>query len=91
MPYARTYTYNILLTVPKGYKVKGIENFNKTISNETGSFAAVATADDASVHITIKQQYLKMFEPAANWPKLLQLMDGFYDMSNQKLLLEKSN
>ena len=91
MPYARTYTYNISLAVPKGYKVKGIENFNKIISNETGSFTAAATADDANVRITVKQQYLKMFEPATNWPKLLQLMDGFYDISNQKLLLEKSN
>ena len=36
MPYARTYTYNISLAIPKGYKVKGIENFNKNITNETG-------------------------------------------------------
>ncbi len=91
MPYARTYTYNISLAVPKNYLVKGLENFNKNISNETGSVTSTATADNASVHITIKQQYLKMFEPAANWPKLLELMDAFYDISNQKLLLEKSN
>jgi hypothetical protein len=91
MPYARTYTYNISLAVPKGYNVKGLENFNKSISNETGLLTATAKADDATVHVTIQLQYLKMFEPAANWPKLLQLMDGFYDISNQKLLLEKSN
>ena len=91
MPYARTFTYNISLAIPKGYKVKGLENFNKNITNETGSLTATATADDANVHVTIQQQYLKNFEPAGNWPKLLELMDGFYDISNQKLLLEKSN
>jgi hypothetical protein len=90
-PYARTYTYNITLAIPKGYKVKGLENFNKNISNETGSLTATATADDATVKLTIVQQYLKNFEPAANWPKLLELMDGLYDISNQKLLFEKSN
>ena len=79
------------LAIPKGFKVKGVENFNKTLANETGSVTATATADDAAVHITIKQVYLKNFEPAANWPKLLELMDGFYDVSNQKLLFEKSN
>jgi len=91
MPYARMYTYNISLAIPRGYKIKGLENFNKNISNETGSLTATATADDATVQVTIQQEYLKNFEPAVNWSKLLELMDGFYDISNQKLLLEKSN
>ncbi len=90
-PCARTYTYNVSLEIPKGYKIKGIENFNKAINNETGSLKVTATADDALVHITIRQLYAKNFEPAANWPKMLELMDGLYDISNQKLLLEKVN
>lgn len=91
MPYARTYIFNISLAVPKGYKVKGIENFNKSISNQSGSLIATATTDDTGVHIKIQQQYLKNFEPAASWQNLLQLMDGFYDISNQKLLFEKGS
>jgi hypothetical protein len=71
--------------------VKGIENFNKSVSNETGSLVASATTDDAAVHITIQQLYARNFEPASNWTKLLELMDGLYDMSNQKLLLQKTN
>ena len=91
MPFARMYTYDITLAIPKGYKVKGLENFNKTISNETGSLNSTATADESTVHLTIQHVYSKIFEPAANWSKLLELMDGLYDISNQKLLLEKSN
>jgi hypothetical protein len=90
MPYARTYTFNISLAVPKGYTVKGIENFNKNINNETGSLTTTATASDAAINISIQLKYQKMFEPAANWSKLLELMDGFYDVANQKLLLQKS-
>lgn len=91
MPYARNYNYNISLAIPKGYKVKGVENFNKKITNETGSLYSTATAGADAVQIKIEQQYLKNFEPAANWPKLLELMDGFYEITNQKLLLDKSN
>ena len=90
MPYARTYTFNISLAVPKGYTVKGIENFNKNINNETGSLTTTATASDAAINISIQLKYQKMFEPVANWSKLLELMDGFYDVANQKLLLQKS-
>ena len=91
MPFARTYNYNINITVPAGYKVKGLESFNKNIVNETGSLISAATEDNGTLHITVQQKYFKNFEPAANWPKLLQLMDGFYDVSVQKLLFEKSN
>lgn len=90
-PYTRTYNYNISIAIPTGYKIKGIENFNKNINNETGLLTATATADDAAVHITVQEKFLKIFEPAGNWPKLLEIMDGFYELTNQKLLLEKSN
>jgi hypothetical protein len=90
-PCARRYSYNITIEIPKGYAVKGIENFSKSISNETGSLTASATADEAAVMIKIQQLYARNFEPASNWPKLLELMDGLYNMTNQKLLLEKSN
>jgi hypothetical protein len=90
-PCAQTCTYNVTVSIPHGYKVKGLENFSKVLNNETGSLTASATADDAAVRITIKQSFASNFEPAANWPKLVELMDGLYDLSSQKLLLEKSN
>ncbi|HYK45807.1 MAG TPA: hypothetical protein VEV83_11595 [Parafilimonas sp.] len=90
-PCAQICTYNVTVSIPHGYKVKGLENFSKTLNNETGSLTASAIADDTAVHITIKQSFASNFEPAANWPKLVELMDGLYDLSSQKLLLEKSN
>lgn len=90
-PCARTYTYNITVNKPQGYKIKGLENFNRSVNNVTGSITSSAVEDDSSVHVTAKLMYASNFEPATNWPKLLELMDGLYDLTNQKLLLEKSN
>ena len=90
-PCARTYIYNLTLKLPKGYIIKGIENFSKNTYNETGSLTATAVTDADVVHITIQQLYTNNFEPVTNWLKLLQVMDNFYDISNQKLLLQKEN
>ena len=90
MPCARTFSWNIIINIPKGYTVKGVEELNKTLSNETGSFNCIATNDDVIVKIKIIRTYTNNFEKAANWPKLLELMDAFYDFSTQKILLEKN-
>ncbi len=90
MSFARTLQFSYSLTIPDGYTVKGIENFNKKINNETGEFTSTATLNGNKVDFTVKRVYNKSSEPVANWEKLLDLMDAAYDFTQQKLLLEKA-
>jgi hypothetical protein len=90
MPCARTFTWNIAINIPKGYAVKGVEELNKALGNETGSFNCTAASDDSAVKIKVTRTYTNNFEKASNWPKLLELMDAFYNFSTQKILLEKN-
>ena len=90
MPCARTFSYTISINIPKGYTAKGVEELNKNISNETGSFSSVAGIEGDAVNIKISRTYSNNFEKSANWPKLLELMDGFYNFTTQKILLEKT-
>lgn len=85
-----TFTWAINISVPAGYDVKGIEELNKTIDNETGSFSCAATNDGHFVNIRIRTVYAHNFEKAANWPKLLDIMDAVNNIFTQKILLEKS-
>lgn len=89
MSCARTFAYNININIPDGYTVKGVEDFNKTLSNETGSFISTASVVDGKVKITVKRTYNKNFEPASNWSKLVELLDAAYEFNNKKILLEK--
>ncbi len=86
---ARSFTYNIELTIPDGYNVKGLDNFNKSITNETGSLISSARQDGNRVLLTISRTYNHSKEHAANWPKMLQLIDELNNVYTQKLLLEK--
>lgn len=90
MPCARTLSWDIAINIPKGYNVKGVDDLNKTLSNATGSFECKASFDGAAVKIKVTRVYTNNFEKVDAWPKLLELMDAFYNFSTQKILLEKS-
>jgi hypothetical protein len=89
MPYARHYRYKISFTLPEGFTAEGVENLNKEVSNETGSFASKATLQNDKLVIEINKIYNKYYEPAANWDKMLAFLDAAYNFSQEKILLKK--
>ncbi|RYY64725.1 MAG: DUF3857 domain-containing protein [Chitinophagaceae bacterium] len=86
---ARTFTFDINIAIPEGYTAKGVEELATNMTNESGSFVARASADEKNVKITVTRSFNKAFEPAANWPKLLSLLDAVYEFNNKKILFEK--
>ncbi len=89
MSCARTLNYTFTVTIPDGYNVKGVEELNKKIENDLASFISTATVNSNTVTITVTRIYNNNFEPAANWPKLLAVMDAAADFTTNKILLEK--
>lgn len=90
MSCARTITYNFEITIPAGYTAKGIDELNKKVNNDIASFSAVAKQGGNVINVTVSRTYNSNFEPAANWPRLLSVMDAAADFTGMKLLLEKN-
>lgn len=87
---ARIFAYNISVAIPEGYTVKGLEELNKKLTNETGTFSSEAVQEGNTVKITVSRSFLNNFEKAAAWPKMLELLDAVYEFNGKKILLEKS-
>lgn len=90
MPCARTFDYTFNITIPEGYTGKGIEILNKNVTNEFASFVSTASQKGNTITITAKRTFNNAFEPAANWQKLLEVMDACSDFTTQKILFEKT-
>ncbi len=90
MSCGRELTYNFAITVPEGYNLKGVEELNKKVENEIATFNATAKQSENILNVTVTRTYKNNFEPAANWPKLLTVMDAAADFTGMKVLLEKS-
>jgi hypothetical protein len=89
MPYARTYDYKVCLTIPAGFTVQGVENLQKNISNETGSFVSNAAIENGKLVIKATKIYNHNYEVAADWSKMLEFLDAAYSFSQEKILLKK--
>jgi hypothetical protein len=79
----------INFTIPAGYKAVGIQSLNMNIDNEVGTFAVQATVEGSTLNIMVKKHYKLPTITAAQWPKLLEMLDAAFNFSQKKVLLKK--
>ena len=88
---ARTYNNSVYIDIPKGYTVKGLDQLNKEVDNICGTFSCSAKVENNQLIITSKKVYKSSYEPAANWDKLLEMLDLAWETTQAKVLLKKEN
>jgi hypothetical protein len=87
--YPRSLQWKIICQVPAGYTPRGLENLNKTISNEAGSFVSTTTVENNAIHLAIKKTFRSRHLNVNDWNKLLELLDASFNFSESKIILVK--
>jgi hypothetical protein len=90
MDYPRSFTHEFVLTIPDGYIIEGLENFNSKVENATGGFVSSAVVDGKRLVIKAKKYYLKNFYPAADWASITSFLNASVNFYNAKILLKKA-
>ncbi len=88
--FPRTFDYNVILDIPSGYTVTGIEKLNKSIENETGGFNSSAVIKDNKLIIKATKFYKNNYEPASNWLKMVDFLNLSYQFTQEKILFKKN-
>ena len=88
--YPRSYENEIILNIPVGYSVSGLEKFNKKVENETGGFTSTAEVKGNQLIVKTYKHYKNYFEPNANWNKMIDFLDAAYLFTQEKVLLKKN-
>ena len=91
LPYPRSYNYTIILNIPKGYNVTGLEKLTKSVDNETGAFISSAKIIDDQLIVTTSKHYKSFYEPNSNWSKMIAFLDEAKQFTNEKVLLKKQS
>ncbi len=89
LDFPRTFIRDINIVVPEGYTVDGLEALNYHVENMVGGFSSTASFKNGSVFVELKRYYKKDFVPAKNWQDVLQIMDGYNNFTEQKLVFTK--
>lgn len=74
----RTYQWHVSVTLPEGYTVKpdNLKKLNVKVENECASFTAHARLEAGKLVIEAAKNYFHREEPAANFGKLLEVVDA---------------
>jgi YHS domain-containing protein len=91
MDYAKGFEYTLDITIPDGYSVKGLEDFNNNIENETGAFISSASLVGNKITIVFKKYYKSNYQPLKNWNKMKEFIIPAADFISKKILLKKNS
>lgn len=83
--------WDITVSLPEGYTVDAaeLERLQTRVSNDAGLFATTLSLENGGLHLKAEKTILHKYEPAANWPLLLELYDQIYDYSSRSIIIQK--
>lgn len=88
--FPRKMLWHIVMPVPEGYSVKGIDALNRNVDNACGTFESTAKIEGSNLVLDVKKIYkASQFEPG-KWNSLLAVLDEAYNLSQVKIVLLKN-
>ena len=89
MPSAREFKSSVTIRIPKGYEPANLDEFNISVSNETGCFSSKVDHFGQLVMLNTVKKYYRDYEPVSNWPLMLEFMDAANEFVQKKLVLKR--
>lgn len=86
--YAKSYFWVINFKIPEGYTAEGIKEMAMEVTNESGTYAAVAEEAAGSIIIKIKKIYKQANMPKDKWQDMQKFVDAAYNNSFKYILLK---
>jgi hypothetical protein len=90
LPFTKTITNEITVTLPAGYKAEGLADLSFNTDNELAGFSSSAKQEGNKIIVTTKKLYKKNFDKKENWPKMTEVLDVAYKFTQKKVILKKS-
>ncbi len=86
--YAKSLFWIINFKIPNGYTAEGLKEMAVEVTNETGTYAAVADEANGTISIKIKKIYKQANMPKEKWQDMLGFVDAAYNNSFKYILLK---
>jgi hypothetical protein len=85
--FPKSFTWGISLKIPDGYKVEGLNEINRSVDNETGSFIVTAKEENGFVVVNMSKMYKQKNISKDKWKEMLAFIDAAYDSTFKYILL----
>jgi hypothetical protein len=88
--YARKLLWHIVMPVPEGFTVKGLEGLNRQEDNICGTFSSTASMEGNNLVIDVKKIYKNGHFDLGQWQQMVKILDAAYNFSQAKIVLKKN-
>ncbi len=88
MSFARSFKNDIVVTLPEGAIVKGLDKLTFDVQNATGGFTSTAKLEGNVLTMKTHKWYEHNFEEVADWQKMVDFLEAAFQFSQQKVLVE---
>lgn len=88
-PYQVNYSIEVEIPVGMGYRCDDVAALNTKVENQCGRFSTTARIVGTKIQITIQKVFYRDFEPVANWPLLLEIIDASNKWKSARILFKK--
>lgn len=85
----KSFDNTIVINIPEGYRVKGLELFNADVKSSVGGFTSKAIQDGSKIIITTHKYYTTANSDKSLWNEFIPFIDAAFNMSQKQLLFEK--
>ena len=89
IPSAITIENIIIVNVPEGYTVDGLQDLNMNIDNASGTFISTTAVAGNKLTITTRKIYKNTFDKKEAWPNYIAFLEPAYKLSQAKVVLKK--
>jgi hypothetical protein len=86
---ARSFVYKVVIDIPSGYEVQGLDKLNQKVENKFGGFTSTAKEENGKIIIETNKHYDVNFVPKDQWPAVVSFLNAAYSFTEQKILLKK--
>ena len=85
----RSFKYKIVVDIPEGYSVQGLDKLNQNIENVQGGFTSNARIDGNKIVIDTYKHYNSCHASKDEWPLIVEFLNAAYNFTEQKILFKK--
>jgi len=90
LAHPRSFSEDIVFTIPAGYTVTGLDKLNKKVENSTGGFVSSAKVEGDKLIVKTFKYYSNYYEPNKNWKNMVAFLDAAYQFTQEKVLIKKN-
>ncbi len=89
LDHAKTFHYEVKITIPEGYEVVGLDKLQRNSRSASGSFTSEAVIEGGVLKYTTTKVYAKRKYDVSEWDSMVPWLQEAYDFSQEKIMFKK--